>query len=1058
MYDKFKPCNPCGCPPPCPPDNCGPFSPVPPPIKPVCVIPGENIQSQMCKVVDAVNGCVNQWNYIQQNCYEALNKMVGAAVCNDVYYDRDEVKLESGYNANDECAYHIITIRCVDKAGQPIRMKLALAYGNTTNSNLRQNMQDVSFITNANAVITAVNPEQTGWMGKARYMGAPISGTDGEADKYVAGFNMNGVLKVFPSTIDEVTQCQNQIVDMIGYAIPIITDGEVTTQAQALTTKASISAIGYKSSNGDKVLFQCSAQDQPGMQGITVANLLKDMGCTTAVITSLNQNNTSGENNCGMMYMGVLTDTPNGWKIPNNVAYWIVSKRPFDGWNNKFTAEIAELVQKTGANWNNIQFMGHRVDEVTDTADTALDIAQDAQDKIATINQEITEINQEITTINEDITNLQNGLSQETQERKEADQQLQTNINAEAEARENADNELSERITAEQTAREQADQQLNTAIETETANRTSADATLQQNINQEAMDRAAADLQLSNQIAKEISDRTESDNGLQDQITGIISGTTETGYVRKIGDTMTGPLILPGNAAQDLQAVPKQQLDAETTAREQGDTNIQQQIANIVSGDTPIHLPIASAQTVGGIRVGQNLTITPEGVLNATGGGGGTGEYTAGDGIIISGTTISVDTAYFTENSQLLPYLPLAGGNMSGEIGMGNGTTNGGTIQAVLTDTTPDGIRISDATTGQIVIQQGAILISPANGETVSFANSQLKNIADPTEDDDATNKGYVDSAFVKKTGDTMSGALEVESGNTHIMLSPAIGVSVTESNNIAYLASDDVNGAHVHLSNDANDVILKLNGANLQIGGGTNGATAVNIKNVATPIDNNDAATKQYVDDNAGTTYTAGNGITISGNTISVNTKTLDGRYLKLSGGTMTGDINIGEHIIRDGQGESIFFDGSSHMFVVYTNNKAAFSVCPDFVSTRGRRIENVSAPVNVTDAATKGYVDSKQNAGISGNTGTITGPVNIFTSVPGQTVTFTINTTWSTALIMCMEPDTSGWRTFCGYNVTNNNVEIGNSGTTFTHTANTNTISLTFYNANRVWGIFLW
>lgn len=34
------------------------------------------------------------------------------------------------------------------------------------------------------------------------------------------------------------------------------------------------------------------------------------------------------------------------------------------------------------------------------------------------------------------------------------------------------------------------------------------------------------------------------------------------GAVAKAGDTMTGPLVLPGNASSALQAVPKQQLDA----------------------------------------------------------------------------------------------------------------------------------------------------------------------------------------------------------------------------------------------------------------------------------------------------------------------------------------------------------------------------------------------------------------------------------------------------------------------------------------------------------------
>jgi ribosomal protein S10 len=45
------------------------------------------------------------------------------------------------------------------------------------------------------------------------------------------------------------------------------------------------------------------------------------------------------------------------------------------------------------------------------------------------------------------------------------------------------------------------------------------------------------------------------------QLDAAISGVT-SGYVAKAGDTMEGPLVLPGDATTALQAIPKQQLDA----------------------------------------------------------------------------------------------------------------------------------------------------------------------------------------------------------------------------------------------------------------------------------------------------------------------------------------------------------------------------------------------------------------------------------------------------------------------------------------------------------------
>ena len=60
---------------------------------------------------------------------------------------------------------------------------------------------------------------------------------------------------------------------------------------------------------------------------------------------------------------------------------------------------------------------------------------------------------------------------------------------------------------------------------------------------------------------------------------------------------------------------------------------------------SPYELPTASAGTLGGVKVGSGLSIDANGVLSSTGGGG---TYTAGDGIDIENTTISLDIDYLT--------------------------------------------------------------------------------------------------------------------------------------------------------------------------------------------------------------------------------------------------------------------------------------------------------------------------------------------------------------------------------------------------------------------------
>ena len=63
-------------------------------------------------------------------------------------------------------------------------------------------------------------------------------------------------------------------------------------------------------------------------------------------------------------------------------------------------------------------------------------------------------------------------------------------------------------------------------------------------------------------------------------------------------------------------------------------------------------LPIASASTLGCIKVGANLGIDPDGTLSATGGGGGGGDYLAGANIQISNARVisATDTTYTAGN------------------------------------------------------------------------------------------------------------------------------------------------------------------------------------------------------------------------------------------------------------------------------------------------------------------------------------------------------------------------------------------------------------------------
>lgn len=1003
---------------PCKPEHCGPCkagpcgAPVPPPVRPVVNIPGPNVQAQMCEMAGRVNECILRWNQIQRNCYEALDRVVGAAVSNDVYYDRDEVGMESGYSENDSCPYHVINVKCVDKCGKPIFIKLMPAFGNTTNSGVVQSIQDVSFVTNANAIISATTDAP--WKGVARYMGAPMASTP-DGGIFCGGFNRHGALKIFGGDTDEDTLCQNQVVDLIGSVIPIILDGEITEQAKGMTTKQAICAIGYKSSNGDKVFFNCGKQDVQGMQGITVANILKGMGCTTAVITA-----TAGG---GMEYLGSLTSSPDNWQMPKNSAYWVVSKRPFEGWCNQFESSIAQLVQRVGGLKTDIDFINHEVDDVSEVANKAWELAQKNADDIAEIQADIERINGEITALEERITTAENdikaldaALKQEIQDRKDADA-------AEAQVRQEADEALGKRIDKEIADREAADEQLNTAIETEKAERTAADAVLQGNINQEAIDRANADLKIEQNLNKEIVNRTEADQLLQDQINGLTTGDVPLPYVKKAGDTMTGDLQMEGSAVVKL-------VDGKTVKgafyRDNGDVCVKSEGGNVrilgaatllttadndagqlkigaitiqqhMSGDIPhldinvgtdagavyvnrngidggtgelwvteIHapnelrlapgtnvnamdhritgvadpvddgdavnkkyldshgpeytLPVASATTLGGVKVGANLTITPEGVLNATGGGGGGGtEYVAGEGIVISGNTISTDPAKVPTKEELEGYLPLAGGTMTGNIKFDSDSDYVGALvsdqdHVIMMGSQGEGAIMGSVSAGHSQTQVDAVINANLNSKKASVQATRTtdggSNVVIEAQDPDSANA--VSVKVGAKAADVTGGTLSVYRDSNVDYVDVGANQLKFGDKGLIFGGGD---GLRI-VSGDPSE------GGSLFFSGTQKTAQFLTYKPQYSeaPTENHDLVNKEYVDGKAG------------------------GDCLPLSGGTMTGPINMGVNPVQYGTNGNAKLLMGSNDINMFARRSGEYS----FISVSPAAIKNPNKPGN--------------------------------------------------------------------------------------------------------------
>ena len=633
--DDCRPKPDCGCTPPptvCPPQKppvCQPPQPVMGQIPPVpTVIEGSSLYEAMGKVIERTNMCINQWNCISKNCYEAMNACVAAARSNDVYYDDCEVNYQEGYDTTEGCAYAIVEKKAVDRKGKPIFVSLAPAYDNTTNSGVEQGIFDMSFIKSANVIMTAVQAGSDKWFGPAMYRGAAIPG-ESNPDGYVYGFNRHGALRYFKGDVTETTLCQNQMVDVIGGCVPIIYDSKIIDGVEAMTQKQAVCAIGFNCGTGSVFFFSCSAQNQPGMGIASVARILQGYGCTTAVVTSATTN-TPAATGEGMLYMGQMTTDPVNAKEPKNLAYWVISKCP--NFNNAFQKEVADLVQTTGRNAWETYLLGVQIQSFDDRiTQNAKDIAAEIERAKAAEKALDNKIEAETNRAEAAEDALDKKIDAETERATAAETALDNKIVAETNRATAAENKIASDLQAEVTRATTRENQIQAALDAEIAARIAADNDLINAIEQEVLARKAADVALENQIDavdKKIQTQITNIEGnitnLETQINSMTTGQTNLPYLKLTGGQLTGNLtftsgstVVAGRApTADNEVATKKYVDDAVqtggggTGTDVSKEYVDQQISN-VQGQVNTKVSKSGDTMTGSLNFNGNTAVNP---------------------------------------------------------------------------------------------------------------------------------------------------------------------------------------------------------------------------------------------------------------------------------------------------------------------------------------------------------------------------------------------------------------------------------------------------------------
>lgn len=697
----------CGCTPPptvCPPQKppvCQPPQPVMGQIPPVpTVIEGSSLYEAMGKVIERTNMCINQWNCISKNCYEAMNACVAAARSNDVYYDDCEVNYQEGYDTTEGCAYAIVEKKAVDRKGKPIFVSLAPAYDNTTNSGVEQGIFDMSFIKSANVIMTAVQAGSDKWFGPAMYRGAAIPG-ESNPDGYVYGFNRHGALRYFKGDVTETTLCQNQMVDVIGGCVPIIYDSKIIDGVEAMTQKQAICAIGFNCGTGSVFFFSCSAQNQPGMGIASVARILQGYGCTTAVVTSATTN-TPAATGEGMLYMGQMTTDPVNAKEPKNLAYWVISKCP--NFNNAFQKEVADLVQTTGRNAWETYLLGVQIQCFDDRiTQNAKDIA--AEIERATAAEEALDQKIEAETDRAEAAEdaLDKKIDAETERATAAETALGNKIVAETNRATAAENKIASDLQAEVTRATTRETQIQAALDAEIQARIAADNDLINAIEQEVLARKAADVALENKIDavdKKIQTQITNIEGnitnLETQIKGMTTGQTNLPYLKLSGGQLTGNLtftsgttVVAGRApTADNEVATKKYVDDAVqtggggTGTDVSKEYVDQQISN-VQGQVNTKVSKSGDTMTGSLNFNGNTAVNPvlessTGIKVQSSSSGASGKVT--NLAAPSADSDAANKKYVDDGIKQVKqeiggelggeYLALTGGDMTGDINM----------------------------------------------------------------------------------------------------------------------------------------------------------------------------------------------------------------------------------------------------------------------------------------------------------------------------------------------------------------------------------------------------
>lgn len=936
------------CPPPPLPDCGYMLKPMPP----VC---GMNEQEQLSRLNCKMDEIIHLVNDYSKDVYGAYTAIVNSALCNDAYYN--EITVEEGYIAEASAPYKVVHIPFLDRAKQPIYFELGLAYNNTTNANVHEDVFNASQRVIADKLIPAYNSDNT-WVGAVVWNGAPIGNIGENPATYTFGVTKNGFFKVYENLTNYNQLKQDNIRNAFMANSILVQGGKMTPDKFYPDEKAQLIGrvgVGMNYDTKERFIVIVQGSEDAGCTAEQLANIFLKYNCTVAAELA-NMNMTTALDKGAFMFTPPTTGGAEVPTIPEVNAFWYITKRRH--YHNEYVKDVAGLTQKYGEMlWR------------TETANISVD------------------------NVKEVVAGFQNALDKEVSDREEGDKQLQENIDAEATARENADTQLQNNINT-------LSAHVN-EVETELKQ---ADVTLQNNIDQLRTDLTAKDIK----AVVKTSDNSKNIYRIQLNDSTFVDVAIET-YDYSL---LTQKL--------DTLSALEPRLDAEVTARQQADARIEgkadQNTSDIAalktdkvskSGDTMSGNLNMQQNTVTNVKdpVADTDVVTL-GYFNANK-GDTSGQYlptaggTMGGNIDMAGHKIvnvpnpSADTDVSNKqyvDNQITTQVPTIVNQQIEE-----------KVPQIVADeiNEPDSPIITELDKKFLPLEGGALT------GALSLGGNAVTNVAGPTADTDAVNKQYVDNAIANVPTQALKPITQEEyNALTEVQLKSDFDKYA------GYYVTTDSGSQAMHFTvgtfTDEGSLVGFFSGTTnivyqLSKGGTISAATettlellistdkrawqakSLRIEGVGTPTQDTDAATKGYVDIKvsdylplAGGTLTGP--LTLSGdptqNTEAATKGYVDSKIASAGGGDfmasgavpMSGDLNMDNHKIVAVSDPTESTDGANKHYVDSTTQTAIAQA--QFLPLSGGTVTGattfsgavtVIAPTSDMNPATKAYTDSK-------------------------------------------------------------------------------------------------